>query len=80
ADCATAKQAVDGIGAAWKESMAASVAATVSGRTVQAGSLCAAVVSLVAPKAENAGNPILSQVMNRYMQRDFKVLQIGASR
>jgi hypothetical protein len=32
------------------------------------------------PKAENAGNPILSQVMNRYMQRDFKVLQIGASR
>jgi hypothetical protein len=80
ADCATAKQAVDGIGVAWKESMAASVEATVSGRTVQAGKLCAAVVSMTSPKAENAGNPILSQVMNRYMQRDFKVLQIGASR
>ena len=60
--------------------MAGAVAATVSGRTVQAGSLCAAVVSMASPKAENAGNPILSQVMNRYMQRDFKVLQIGASR
>ncbi|MGE8680164.1 MAG: hypothetical protein ACN6PE_16230 [Achromobacter marplatensis] len=80
ADCASAKQAVDGIGAAWKESMAGAVEAKVSGRTVQAGNLCAAVVSMVAPKAENAGNPILSQVMNRYMQRDFRVLQIGASR
>lgn len=80
ADCATAKQAADGIGAAWNESMAGAVQAKVSGRTVQAGSLCAAVVSVVAPKAENAGNPILSQLMNRYMQRDLTVLQIGASR
>lgn len=80
ADCASAKQAVDGIDAAWKESMAGAVEATVAGRTVQAGSLCAAVVSMTSPKAENAGNPILSQVMNRYMQRDFRVLQIGASR
>jgi hypothetical protein len=80
ADCATARQAVDGIGAAWKESMADAVEAKVSGRTVEAGKLCAAVVSLTSPKAENAGNPILSQVMNRYMRREFTLLQIGAAR
>ncbi len=79
ADCSTAKQAVDGVGAAWKQSMASAVQAEVSGRTVQAGKLCAAIVSVTAPKAENAGNPILAQVMNRYMQRDFTVLQIGSS-
>ncbi|WMD23021.1 hypothetical protein RAS12_11805 [Achromobacter seleniivolatilans] len=80
ADCDTAKQAVDGIGAAWKESMASAVEAKVSGRTVEAGKLCAAVVTLISPKAENAGNPILSQVMNRYMQRQFTLLQIGSAR
>lgn len=80
ADCATAKQAVDGIGAAWKESMASTVEAKVSGHAVEAGKLCAAVVTLSSPKAENAGNPILSQVMNRYMQRQFTLLQIGSAR
>lgn len=80
ADCSTAKQAVDGVGAAWKQSMGDAVQAEVSGRTVQAGKLCAAVVSMTALKAENAGNPILTQVMNRYVQRDFTVLQIGSQR
>lgn len=80
ADCATAKQAVDGIDAAWKASMADAVPAKFSGKTVQAGKLCAAVVNLTAPKAENAGNPILAQVMNRYMRREFTLLQIGAPR
>lgn len=80
ADCATAKQAIDGMEAAWKESMTGAVEAKVAGRTVQAGQLCAAVVSITSAKAENAGNPILSQVMNRYMQRDLTVLRIGASR
>lgn len=80
ADCATAKQAVDGIDAAWKTSMADAVPAKFSGRAVQAGKLCAAVVNLTAPKAENAGNPILAQVMNRYMRREFTLLQIGAPR
>jgi len=80
ADCAAAKQAVEGMDAAWKQSMASAVQAEVSGRTVQAGKLCAAVVSVTAPKAESAGNPILTQIMNRYMQRDFTVLQIGSSR
>lgn len=79
ADCSTAKQAVDGIGAVWKQGMASAVQAEVSGRTVQTGKLCAAVVSIAAPKAENAGNPILAQIMNRYMQRDATVLQIGSS-
>ena len=79
ADCAAAKQAVDGVGAAWKQTMAGAVQADVQGRTVQAGKLCAAVISMTAPKAENAGNPILAQIMNRYMQRDFTVLQIGSS-
>ncbi|MNR50502.1 hypothetical protein D3C85_1700270 [compost metagenome] len=60
--------------------MADAVEAKVSGRTVEAGKLCAAVVSLTSPKAENAGNPILSQVMNRYMRREFTLLQIGAAR
>lgn len=80
ADCAVAQQAVEGVDAAWKQGMAASVQADVKGRTVQAGKLCAAVVSLTAPKAENAGNPILSQIMNRYMQRDASILQIGSSK
>jgi hypothetical protein len=79
-DCAVAQQAVDGIGAAWKKAMAATVQADVKGRTVQAGKLCAAVVSLTAPKADYAGNPILSQLMNRYMQREPSVLQIGTAR
>lgn len=79
-DCGAAQQAVDGVGAAWKKAMAASVQADVKGRTVQSGKLCAAVLSLTAPKAENAGNPILSQIMNRYMQRDPSVLQIGMAR
>ncbi|WP_343737136.1 hypothetical protein [Achromobacter sp.] len=79
ADCAAAQQAVDGVGAAWKQGMAATVQADVKGHTVQAGKMCAAVVSLTAPKAENVGNPILSQIMNRYMQRDASVLQIGSS-
>lgn len=80
ADCATARQAVDGIDAAWKESMAGAVQAKFSGRAVEAGKLCAAVVSLVSPTVANAGNPVLSQVMGRYMQRDFTLLQIGAAR
>lgn len=80
ADCAVAQQAVDGVDAAWKQGMAASVQADVKGRTVQAGKLCAAVVSLTAPKAESAGNPILSQILNRYMQRDASILQIGSSK
>ncbi len=80
ADCATARQAVDGIDAAWKDSMAGAVQAKFSGRTVEAGKLCAAVVSLASPTAGNAGNPILAQVMNRYMRREFTVLQIGAGR
>ncbi|OAE63403.1 hypothetical protein A7J67_22230 [Achromobacter xylosoxidans] len=79
-DCGVAQQAVDGVGAAWKKAMAATLQADVKGRTVQAGKLCAAVVSLTAPQAENAGNPILSQIMNRYMQRDPSVLQIGMAR
>nr|WP_275300553.1 hypothetical protein [Achromobacter xylosoxidans] len=80
ADCATAKQAVDGIDAAWKESMTGAVQATFSGRAVEAGKLCAAVVSLVSPTADHAGNPILSQVMDRYMRRELTLLQIGAAR
>lgn len=79
-DCATAKQAIDGIGAAWKESMAGQAEAAVSGRTVQAGRLCAAVVSVASSKTENAGNPLLSQMMDRYQRRDFTVLRIGSSR
>lgn len=79
ADCAAARQAVEGIGAAWKQDMAGVVTAEVSGRAVPSGKLCAAVVSVTGAKAENAGNPIFSQVMNRYMQRDFNVLRIGAT-
>lgn len=80
ADCASARQAVDGIGAAWKESMASKAQAKLSGRTVEAGKLCAAVVSLVSPAAGNAGNPVLAQVMDSYMRREFTLLQIGAAR
>ncbi|SIT29939.1 hypothetical protein SAMN05428937_4454 [Achromobacter sp. MFA1 R4] len=80
ADCGAAQQAVDGVAAAWKQTMAGAVQADVKGSTVQAGKLCAAVVSLTAAKAETAGNPILSQIMTRYMQRDLALLQIGASR
>lgn len=80
ADCATAKQAVDGIRAAWKESMTGAKDAKVAGTTVQAGKLCAAVVRVTAPAAENAGNPVLAEVMNRYMRREFTVLQIGTAR
>lgn len=80
ADCATARQAVEGIDAAWKESLANKVQATFSGRAVEAGKLCAAVVSLASPSVGNAGNPILSQVMDSYMRREFTLLQIGAAR
>lgn len=80
ADCAAARQAVDGIEAAWKESMAEAVAAEVAGKTVEAGKLCAAVVTLTATQAGNAGNPILAQIMDRYMRRDLSLLQIGVPR
>lgn len=79
ADCATARQAVDGIRAAWKQSMAGAKDAKVAGTTVQAGKLCAAVVRATAPKADDAGNPVLAEVMNRYMRREFTLLQIGTA-
>ncbi|ASV88690.1 hypothetical protein CES85_2870 (plasmid) [Ochrobactrum quorumnocens] len=79
ADCSTAEQAVKGVVATWKETLAETVEGDVSGHTVQAGELCAGVVSVVAPKAETPANPILSNVMNRYLQRDFTLLQIGSS-
>ncbi|WP_217284097.1 hypothetical protein [Brucella pituitosa] len=78
-DCSTAEQAVNGVVASWKETVAGTVEGDISGHAVQAGKLCAGVVSIVAPKAETAANPILSDVMNRYLQRDFTVLQIGSS-
>ncbi len=78
-ECSTAEQAVNGVLAAWKETAAGTMESDVSGQTVQAGKLCAGVVSIVAPKAETAANPILSDVMNRYLQRDFTALQIGSS-
>ena len=78
-DCSTAEQAVNGVVASWKETVAGTVEGDISGHAVQAGKLCAGVVSIVAPKAETAANPILSDMMNRYLQRDFTVLQIGSS-
>lgn len=79
ADCSMADQAVKGIEAAWKETVAGAVEGEISGRSVQAGKLCAAVVRVVAPKAESAANPILINVMRRYLQRNFTVLQIGTT-
>lgn len=78
-DCLMAEDAVKGVAAAWKESMAGTVEGAVSGRTVQADKLCAGVVSFIASKAESAANPIVSNLMNRYLQRDFTILQIGSS-
>jgi len=78
-DCSTAEQAVQGVVASWKETVAGSVEGNVSGHTVPAEKLCAGVVSIVASKAETAANPILSNMMNRYLQRDFTVLRIGSS-
>lgn len=78
-DCSTAEQAVKGVVASWKETVAGSVEGNVSGHTVQAEKLCAGVVSIVASKAETAANPILLNIMNRYLQRDFTVLRIGSS-
>lgn len=74
-----ADQAVKGIEAAWKETVSGAVEGEISGRSVQAGKLCAAVVRVVAPKAESAANPILINVMRRYLQRNFTVLQIGTT-
>ena len=78
-DCSTAEQAVQGVVASWKETVAGSVEGNVSGHTVPAEKLCAGVVSIVASKAETAANPILSNIMTRYLQRDFTVLRIGSS-
>jgi hypothetical protein len=78
-DCSTAEQAVKGVVASWKETVAGSVEGNVSGHTVPAEKLCAGVVSIVASKAETAANPILSNIMTRYLQRDFTVLRIGSS-
>lgn len=80
ADCASAKTAVDGIGATWKETMPNAANAKFDGRTVQTGQQCAAVVSLTAAKAENAGNPIMTELVNRYIQRQPTLLQIGTSK
>ena len=79
ADCATAKQAAEGITAAWQKSMAATVEGKTSYNIVQSGALCAATFSITAPSTKSSANPILSQMMNLYMQRNFTVLQIGSS-
>ena len=77
-DCQTADKAVEAIKSAWSE-MAAAQNARFAGESLQADKLCAAVVTLIAAKADNAGNPLLSDIMDRYIQRDLPLLRIGAS-
>jgi hypothetical protein len=59
--------------------MKAAQNAQFSGESLAADKLCAAVVTLTAAKADNAGNSLLSEIMDRYMQRDLPLLRIGTS-
>jgi hypothetical protein len=78
-NCSAANKAVEGIQAAWKQSMPDMADVKVSGRTVEAEKLCAAVVSFETPKTDGVGNPVLTAIVSRYLQRDSTVLQIGSS-
>jgi hypothetical protein len=77
-DCQTADKALEAIKSAWGE-MKAAQNAQFSGESLAADKLCAAVVTLTAAKADNAGNSLLSEIMDRYMQRDLPLLRIGTS-
>ncbi|WP_079210830.1 hypothetical protein [Brucella pituitosa] len=77
-DCQTADKALAAIKSAWGE-MKAAQNAQFSGESLAADKLCAAVVTLTAAKADNASNPLLSEIMDRYMQRDLPLLRIGTS-
>lgn len=77
-DCKSADKALAAIKSAWSE-MAVAQEATFSGESLQAGKLCSAVVTLTAANAADAGNPLLSEIMGRYIQRDLPLLRIGAS-
>ncbi|WP_421522236.1 hypothetical protein [Ochrobactrum quorumnocens] len=77
-DCQTADKAIAAIQSAWGE-MAAAQNARFAGESRAADKLCAAVVTLSAAKVDNAGNPLLSEIMDRYMRRDLPLLRIGTS-
>ncbi|MGW6780690.1 hypothetical protein ACWF50_22040 [Brucella pseudogrignonensis] len=77
-DCQTADKAREAIKSAWAE-MAAAQKASFAGESVKVDKLCAAVVTLTAAKADNAGNPVLSEIMDRHIQRDLPLLRIGTS-
>lgn len=77
ADCQSADQAVALLEARWTENMKST--AEISGHSVaNAGSYCAAVVTF-AGADEDQANPLLREMLDGVMTRQFNLLQIGMS-
>lgn len=75
-DCQSADKAIEGLQLRWTEHMESE--AEISGRSVaNAGSLCAAVVSFVGGETEDQSNLPLRETLDRFMGRNFNLLQIG---
>ncbi len=80
-DCGAADKAVKGIKARWAENRAEGLDADVTTQTVEnAGTLCAAVVTLIGQETKNSANPVFAFIIGQYLRRDFNLLQIGVQR
>lgn len=79
-DCSTAERAVDDLDKAWRKTMSTADSNEIKGRTVQAGALCAATITILSKTSNDTSNPIFAQLMDKYLRRDFSVLKIGSSK
>ncbi|MDH4992364.1 hypothetical protein QEZ48_16230 [Aquamicrobium lusatiense] len=78
ADCEAADSAIAALKARWVENM--TEVARIEGKSVAGdGALCAAVMSFVGEDPGDAGNPLLTETLHRYMSRDFNLLRIGTA-
>lgn len=79
-DCSSAEQAVDDLSKAWRQTMSTADSNKIEGRTVEAGGLCAAAVTILSETSNDTSNPIFARLMDKYLRRDFSVLKIGSSK
>lgn len=76
-DCDSAESAINVLETRWADNMDTPGEASSQSVTGNEGDLCAAVVSFTGDDASDAGNPLLQETINRFLSRDFNLLQIG---
>ena len=81
ADCETAEIAVAALKARWDAGMEKRRPAAMRGQTVAGrDGTCAAVATFARASEAQSPNPALNEFLNRYIRRDFNLLQIGLTR